>query len=483
MSPSFHDEILEKGLLEQIPPRRRVSALAHAALAGCVDFLRPSVCSPVKKEKRKALRDTAYLDGLRGFAALLVYWLHHQLWAHQGVSGDRILENAFGFDRQYYFICLPGIRTFFSGGHFAVTVFFVISGYVLSTKPMKLVHHQETALLADNLTSALFRRWIRLFLPVIVTTFLWMTSWHVFGFAPSNPKPQSRYLDEVWNWYAEFKNFSFVFKTEGELWFNYNFHAWSIPMEFRGSITIYTALLAFANCTRNKRLLCETGLIFYFLYVTDGWFCAMFVAGMLLCDLDLLAAEKNLPRFFSKFEPYKTSIFYCLFVVSIYLGGVPSNSFDLSVLRRSPGWYYLSFLKPQAVFNYKWFYLFWASTLLVGSLPRIPWIKALFETRVCQYLGHISFAFYLVHGPVLWILGDRLYAATGLLREGHSMTVHAWINRFPLPRFGPFGLELNFVIPHILLLPLTLWLAEIVTKTVDEPSVRFSQWAYKTISS
>jgi peptidoglycan/LPS O-acetylase OafA/YrhL len=408
----------------------------------------------------------------------MVYWGHHQLRAHEAISGDRIFDNAFGYQGQYYFACLPGIRTFFSGGHFAVTIFFVLSGYVLSTKPLILIHAGEYTMLGDNLASALFRRWLRLHIPVICTTFLYLTSWHAFGIRAA-PEPESNYRDELWKWFCEFKNFSFVFRTGGEPWFSYNFHAWSIPMEFRGSIVVYTSLLAFSRCTRSARLWCTVGLFFYFMYIVDGWFCSLFVSGMLLCDLDLLAASNRLPLFFSRLEPVKELLFYTLFGVGMFLGGVPSNSLDLQVLEASPGWHYLSYLKPQAVFDYKWFYLFWAATFLVASIPRIPWLKGFFETRFNQYLGRISFAFYLVHGPVLWTLGDRLYAATGWSRESDAINLLGWINIFPMPKGGPLGLELSFLAPHLIILPVTLWIAEIVTKLVDEPSVKISQWAYR----
>ena len=200
---------------------------------------------------------------------------------------------------------------------------------------------------------------------------------------------------------------------------------------------------------------------------------------MLLYDLDMLAENKDLPRFFSKLEPFKTTLFYVLFVVSVFLGGVPSNTADVQVLRETPGWYYLSFLKPQAVFDYKWFYLFWAATLLVAAIPRIWWLKAFFENRFNQYLGRISFSLYLVHGPVLWILGNRFYSATGYARETHAIGIPEWINAFPLPKAGPFGLDLAFLLPHLILLPLTIWLADLVTRTIDEPSVRFAAWIYK----
>ena len=476
--PSKHESILDKGYWEEIEPKSKPTALAHAAKC-CIDLVRPlRLSKTTSPRKQQQLRRTAYLDGLRGFAAFLVYWHHHQLWSRDGLLKiDRIFENAFGYNDEYYLACLPAVRTFFSGGHYAVSTFFVISGYVLCAKPMSLIHGGEYMKLGDNTASALFRRWLRLHIPIIVTTFLYMTSWHAFGIW-TDADHQPNYREELWNWYCQLKNFTFVFRSGGEPWFWYNFHLWSIPMEFRGSIVIYTSLLAFSRLTRNARLWCEVGLIFYFMYIVDGWFCAMFVAGMLLCDLDLLAANNNLPRFFWKLESFKELIFYNLLVLSVYLGGVPSHDSDMEVLSASYGWHYLSYLKPQAFYEYKWFFLFWAATFLVAAVPRIPWLKGFFETRFCQYLGRISYALYLVHGPILWTLGDRLYSATGWTREAHAMHIPQWMDSFPLSKKGMVGLEMSFLAPHIILLPLTLWLAELVTVLIDEPSVKVSQWLY-----
>ena len=480
MSPN-NDNLLEKGYWDHAIPDAKRAPIVNRAVKTVVDYVRPTFITKLFKKagpRNEPLRRTAYLDGLRGFAAFLVYWHHHQLWAHFSVQGERKFENAFGYDGQYYFAALPGIRTLFHGGHVAVTVFFVVSGYVLSAKPLALIQSGEYGKLGDNLASALFRRWLRLHIPVIATTFLYMSSWHLFRIW-SDPGPQSTYREDVWKWYTEIKNFSFVFRTGGEIWFSYNFHCWSIPVEFRGSIVIYTALLAFSRCRRNMRLWCEVGLIYYFMYIVDGWFCALFVLGMLLSDLDLLAANDNLPAVFKRAEAVQRPLYYALFVLSILLAGVPSHTWDMNNLLNSPGWRFLAFLKPQAVFDYKWFYLFWASAFLMASIPRIPWLKNFFETRFCQYLGRISFSFHLVHGPVLWMLGDRLYAATGWSRESHAIRLLGWINLVPLPKFGPLGLEFSFLLPHLILLPVTLWLAEIVTKLIDEPSVKFSQWVYQ----
>ena len=429
----------------------------------------------------KSLHPTAYLDGLRGFAALLVYFHHHELWAHSmnDLRQNAILENSFGYDGNYYLAALPGTRIFFSGGHYAVSSFFVLSGYVLSIKPHKLIETGDLVGLGDHLASALFRRWLRLFIPLAVTVFFYATSWHLFGVWVNGAKPQSNWLDEMWWLYAEFKNFSFLYNCGGEPWLSYNFHVWSIPVEMKGSLVVFGSLIAFSRCTLHARLWCQLALIFYFLYIADGWYCAMFTAGMLLSHLDLLGKMERLPRFLARLKPYKTAIYYHLFIISIFLGGIPSQNTDLNLLAKNRGWYYLSYVKPQAVFDYKWFYLFWGAVFLVASVAHINWLKRFLEASVCQYLGRVSYALYLVHGPVLWTLGDRLYLAVGWNGETEMQHIPHWANKVKLPSAGPLGLEVSFFLPNLILLPLTLGLADLVTRVIDRPSVVFAGWLYR----
>ena len=432
-------------------------------------------------QRPKNLHKTAYLDGLRGFAAFLVYWHHHVLWVHNAdrLAQNSIFENGFGYDNKYYFATFPGIRLFFCGGHFAVSTFFVISGYVLSLKPLKLIEEGDPAALVQNIGSAIFRRWLRLFLPILITMLLYASSWHFFHLWVDGASPQGNWRDEMWFFYCEFKNFSFIFKEGGVPWFSYNMHLWSIPMEMKGSMVIFASLLAFSSCTVVARLWCQIVLMSYFMYIADGWYCAMFVSGMFLADLSLLNNLEKLPRLLSGLRPYKTVICYHALVVSIYLGGVPCENRDVDQLGRNRGWYLLSFLKPQAAFDYKWFYLFWAATLLVGSISSIKWLKGFFETRPCQYLGRVSFALYMVHGPLLWTLGDRLYTAVGIKGIAQAEHIPQWIDRFVLPLSGPLGLEFAFLMPHLIILPITLFAAHFITLAVDKPSVKFAAWVYR----
>ncbi|KAF5678373.1 hypothetical protein FHETE_1347 [Fusarium heterosporum] len=452
-------------------------ASAGGKIAHIVNSIRATIRAKTRPVEN--LRPTAYLDGLRGFAALLVYIHHHELWAHGISNQDGIFENSFGYEGKYHFATFPFIRHFFTGGHYAVSTFFIISGYVLSLKPMSLMQAGEHAQLGDVLASSLFRRWLRLYLPLILALLCYITFLHMFGIWTRIMTKQGSWYDELWAFYYEFKNFSFVYKEGGEPWLTYNRHLWSIPVEFKGSIVIFTAQMAFSRCSKNARLWCEAGLIFYFMYISDGSFYAMFVSGMLLCDLDLLASKGDLPRFLARLEPAKEFIFYHLLIFSLFLGGVPSQNRNVEQLAKNRGFYYLSWFKPQAVFDYKWFYLFYAAVFLVASIPRISWLKAFFETRFCQYLGHISFSLYLVHGPVLWSIGERLFMATGWQNEEMMKNIPHWANKLALPMSGPLGLEVSFLLPQLILVPLTFGLADVATRFIDTPCVRFAAWLYK----
>lgn len=476
------DDLLLRGA-EALSSPMAVAAswLASFSGAGLTRLLSPWPSKSSGSTQPEKLRPTAYLDGLRGFAAFLVYWHHHELWAHVPPQLTT-LESSFGFGGFHYFAALPVVRNFFHGGHFAVAVFFVISGYVLSAKPLSLIHAGDQAKLADNLGSALFRRWLRLYIPIICTTFVYMTLVHAFGIWIDGLERKPHYFKAVFDWFTELKSFSFVFNKGKVGWLSYNFHLWSIPVEFKGSVVIYTSLLAFSRFTRNARLWCEAGLVFYFLYVVDGWYCALFVSGMLLNDLDQLAAKDDLPSFITRCRPYKKAIFSSMLAAAAYLGGCPAHS-AVGDLRKNPGWYLLSFLTPQAIPDAKWFFLFWAAVFLVTSTQHIAWLKRFFETRFCQYLGRLSFSLYLVHGPVLWTLGDRLYAAVGWPKDSRYNNIPQWVNLFPLSKSGPLGLEMAFLVPHLILLPVTFYLAEVVARAFDEPSVRFPQWLYKTASA
>jgi peptidoglycan/LPS O-acetylase OafA/YrhL len=309
----------------------------------------------------------------------------------------------------------------------------------------------------------------------------------MFGIKSNNSiakQPEASYAQEVLQFYRDFKGYSFFFSEF--YWNGYNDHLWSIPLEFRGSVMVWTTLLAFARSTPNVRLCLEAGLIFYFIFIVDGWYCAAFVIGLLLCEVDMLAERDRTPRILARMKPKRSWIYWIFVLIALYLMGVPSVQHfidpakDLKELRTmSPGWYYLSFLVPEPFSDYRWFYRIIAGTLLMISIPRITVLKSFMESRFCQFLGRHSFALYLVHGPILWSVGDRIYAAVGRTEKRHSVDIPTWMNLVPLPGWGPLGLEINYLLAQLLLLPFTLWVASLVTKTIDEPSVKFARRTFE----
>ena len=85
------------------------------------------------------LGPTSYLDGLRGLASFIVFAHHYTCEyvvpyvAYYGVSDEKLPSS---------FLQLPFIRVIFSGRPM-VHIFFVISGFVLSKKPLQLARAHE----------------------------------------------------------------------------------------------------------------------------------------------------------------------------------------------------------------------------------------------------------------------------------------------------------------------------------------------------
>ena len=98
-----------------------------------------------------------------------------------GFNGFYVAHNA--FDRPYYFLTLPIIRLLLQGGYLAVTIFFVMSGYVCSLKALKLARQGNTEAARAVIASSAFRRIIRLGVPAIFATTI---SWFLDQFGAFN---------------------------------------------------------------------------------------------------------------------------------------------------------------------------------------------------------------------------------------------------------------------------------------------------------
>ena len=148
----------------------------------------------------KELRPTAWLDGLRGVAALFVVIYHTILHFL-----PNLLRASGATEQDNWIVQMPFIRIFYSGPSM-VAVFFVVSGFSLSHKPLKLIRAENTSKILENLASSIFRRIIRLWLPVAIITSIEMVAvyWGFYDQAPSYrhaPKGQT-FSDQFHHWVA-----------------------------------------------------------------------------------------------------------------------------------------------------------------------------------------------------------------------------------------------------------------------------------------
>lgn len=123
---------------------------------------RPALDQQIRPAK---LSPTAYLDGMRGLAALFVYFCHYFYQAF-------IIAEGWGCgETNYHILKLPFLRLWYQGPA-AVCVFFVISGYALCYRPLKLIRSNNVADFSTTMSSLVFRRFIRLYLPTACSTLM-----------------------------------------------------------------------------------------------------------------------------------------------------------------------------------------------------------------------------------------------------------------------------------------------------------------------
>ncbi|KAJ4397383.1 hypothetical protein N0V93_001609 [Gnomoniopsis smithogilvyi] len=272
-----------------------------------LQYLLPSFLLPVTdSDEPRRLHPTAWLDGLRGIASLLVVIHHASLlgfsWEiHDGWAPDR--------HQTAWFIRLPIIRLLISGPP-QVAIFFVVSGYAISHKALKLSHQGRFAEAGSSLFSSVFRRHPRLFLPagivVLCTalmTLLDPTWFGTNGFpnvaVPTRTVPQAKNLiGQLRNWYdAEIQSTrpisnGFYEQADPHVKQNpFDPNLWTLPMEFSSSMVVFLFLVACIKLHNRVRMGLALSLIIYLQYYFDFPALHMFLSGMLICDLHFDIAD------------------------------------------------------------------------------------------------------------------------------------------------------------------------------------------------
>ncbi|KAF7714442.1 Uncharacterized protein PECH_002200 [Penicillium ucsense] len=448
-------------------------------IASTPSFLHPYMGAAAAPPAK--LHAIAALDGLRGWACLLVFNFHFLFtYTWKVAVGWGFAGSNFGIHQ------LPFLHMLISG-HIMVAIFFVISGYVLSYKPLKTIRKQSYADAFSVLASSTFRRALRLYIPSIVGLIcvfiavrlgLYNYSWGVIreghtilGTNEQHPPVFVSAVKQFWDFYYTITHLMNPFDW-GLFYNNYNPHLWTIPVEFRCSIVLFITILATSRLVSAIRMLLVAGLI-WFCMRYGRWDVVLFLCGMIMAELDLIHGTwDNLPGLTANrpdrmlhfrllpgskvFASVSRQKFWIgVFILGLYLGSSPNLGF-----KWTPGYMWLWKITPSTYPEPNRFPQTIGATLIVFSINRSPEIQKLFTNRLSQYLGRISYAFYIVHGPILHSLGYSIMPTIWALTGKDSDLQYC----------------LGFFIGWCICLPIAIWAGDVFWRAVDVPSVKFARW-------
>ncbi|KAL1297989.1 hypothetical protein AAFC00_006496 [Neodothiora populina] len=451
--------------------RRRVSQTAFFLLPSFVQArLRPRSSKPEK------LHPTAYLDGMRGLAALFVFFYHLSYSSHDVLT-------AYGAGQEGHhreFLKLPFIRFIYTGPAM-VAIFYVVSGFALSYKPVRLMRNRNWPELMHTISSSIFRRAIRLYLPCFVSTLFIVflvrvgiyeltrdiaNDWHRL---PNVRETHLKRFDTLGEQMADWCKKMWIFvhpwsfgtkDTEIDI----DRHLWTIPMEFRSSLVLYLTQAGVARMKPVLRLSTLGALIIWCLF-KDRWEMILFYAGFYFAELDFMrraaAAGQNgiLGRVMST-SAMQSKRLWNAFYLFVFLCGIYLCSQPQIGAEHSPGWAYLTSLTPKYVEHKQRFWVSWGALLLVWSTANAAFLQRIFDNGPVQYLGKISFALYLMHGPVTHTVG---YASMDVLWR--MIGTDTYLRK-----------EVGFCIAAAIDIGTTVCVADVFWRAVDIPVVRFAKW-------
>ncbi|KAL3420475.1 hypothetical protein PVAG01_08974 [Phlyctema vagabunda] len=443
----------------------------------CITLL-PSFVQPyVTRHPNKVaqLHPTSWLDGIRGFASVAVFICHFVMPFHDRQDwGYGAIEPEGPDDKNRWKAQLPIFRLVYSGGAM-VNLIFVISGFALSYKPIKLLRDRDWDRLFQTMSSASFRRLIRISYPMVMGTFMafvlirlgvyeWFRKYN-----PGIPFRHPTIWPQFWSWLSQTGHqMDFLGPTldlEHRVWNEYGPQTWTVPLELRCSFILFILIIALCRTKVYVRFSILVAISCH--CVRRGyWEVLCFLLGMMLSELEHIRQESASKRLPNKelIEEQKTPAsadlkWICAFVFSLFLLSSPNRYPDLT-----PGYGLLDSINPLPN-EHPRFWPIMGSCLLIWSVANCLRLQSLFTTRFAQYLGQVSYSLYLTHGilndTVEFMVIEKVWAITG------KDTVYRY--------------ELGWSIMFVVMLPLVFWVADLFWRGVDLKSITLSRWVEKKL--
>jgi peptidoglycan/LPS O-acetylase OafA/YrhL len=449
---------------------------------------------------RSRIFPTSWLDGLRGLAALSVFNFHYAF-----AFGD---QSAIGWgdSKHRWLIELPILRLPYLGLPM-VNIFFIVAGYVISLKPLQLMHANTTASrekLLQTMCSSVFRRLFRLYLPVVASTLMVLifTRLYLFEYLRSTiynkqllPGHREQALtrydalgEQLLFWCHEMVRLTSVWEWR-PFYALHDQHLWTIPQEFRSSLVLYLSLIMAARTRVYVRLFLLLALSAY-TFCSDRWEVTLYMWGACIAQWDIMRAKKveqpkpassdpekdaedfdNLPTVLNTTHRFSMNsvqarirlnqvIYMALFIFALFLMSQPAQNYQNTL-----GYQFLSNFVPPFWSRKEKFLPIVGATLLLWTLSH--WSPTSLAHRILtsslvQYLGSVSFSLYLMHGPVLHLFG-------------YGTPIFAWQN-LGLDRGNAYGWFGGILFGWVINGTVAFWAADVFGREVDGRCVRFAKW-------
>lgn len=324
-------------------------------------------------------------DGLRGITAFNVAVNHFvaaflpmMLYPNYPTLFSQNTNPSYLFE-----VITSPIVSIFYNGHFAVLIFFVLSGYVL-TLPYFTNNNNSKIILKKRLRG----RYIRLNIPITVAI---LASFLVYKFGLYSNIEAANISGSV-NWLKTFFPEGITtLNTAQEAFYKAILFGegtlvpplWTLKIEFIGSLYILLFYIFKPKSAIATPLLIACCLM-YAIHLQDSIYYFAICAGSLLNNLTV----------YSKYKIF-------IFSLGFYFGGF---QFDSLVYNYLPS---LNFLGVE-VWDKKTFYNAIGAVLVALSVIQ-GFGSKVFESRIFQFLGKISFSIYLIHFIVLCSLYSCVY--------------------------------------------------------------------------
>lgn len=323
--------------------------------------------------------DTGFLDGVRGIAALAVVFSHLLFWFYpEAHIGNRAPDPS---ARTLWLFNSP--FSFFYKGGYAVAIFFVLSGFVLTRACMQKGSHAYTA-------QAAAKRYIRLGGPVFVIVLL-CALMRSLGLFQASAMGIKTFLSGAYGappeWMAAFRSAIYGAMLYGDR--SYDYVLWTISIEFYGSLLVFASFALFGF---DRRLLARVSAIlavFFAMQSGQSTYYFLFFAGAFLASRDVAETPTH---------SLKTAIPPIAIGIGLYLGGYAPASTSYHLISSTA-----NNLQKSAILSLNWPILIIGigATLVIYGLLATKASRSFLTKPPLRWLGNISFSLYLSHSLIL----------------------------------------------------------------------------------